>query len=99
MSKCYLFVRHKVADFDVWYAGYKSPAIANLHRQFQRVSGEVFQSVDDPNDVTVREEFPSFDLAKSFRESLLKAAMLKLGVQYSPPPTIWFARKSDCTRE
>ena len=49
----------------------------------------VFQSVDDPNDVTVWHDFDSADAARSFASSSeLREAMQRAGVRGEPQ--VWF---------
>jgi hypothetical protein len=53
----------------------------------------VYQSADDPNDVTVVHDFHSLEKAKAFAASSgLKAAMEKSGVKGTPQ--IWYTTKS-----
>jgi quinol monooxygenase YgiN len=53
----------------------------------------VYQSTDDPNDVTVIHDFHSLDKARAFAASAeLKAAMEKSGVKGAPQ--IWYTTKS-----
>ena len=86
-----IFVRHDVEDFATWKKGYDEEA------QWQREGGvtdeAVFQSVDDPNDVTVIHEFNTLDEARAFASNPeLKAKMDALGVTGSPQ--IWFAERA-----
>ena len=85
-----LFVRHKVADFGAWKKGY---AEAKQVRDTGGVTSDgVYQSVDDPNDITVYHEFDSIDAARAFASSdVLKSAMQDLGVVGSPD--IWFTNR------
>ena len=49
----------------------------------------VYQSADNPNDVTVQVEFQTVETAKAYALSQgLREAMKRAGVQ--GPPTIWF---------
>ena len=53
----------------------------------------VFQSVDDPNDVTVTHDFATAEAAKAFTgSSELRSAMENAGV--AAPPTIWFLNEA-----
>ena len=51
-----------------------------------------YQSVDNPNDVTVIHDFHSLENAKAFADSAdLKASMSRLGVK--GVPQIWYTTK------
>lgn len=84
-----LFVRHNVADYSAWRKAYDD---FDPERGPLGVIGhKVFQSVDDPNDVTVWHDFESTEKAKAFASSeRLRDVMQKAGV--SSPPQIWFVR-------
>ena len=85
-----LFVHHDVADYGVWKKGYDSyaPTQKKMGVFFQAV----YQSVDNPNDVTVIHDFHSLEKAKAFIASPdLKATMEKLGVKGAPQ--IWVVTK------
>ncbi len=83
-----VFVRHRVADYKAWRKVYES---FEAQRRNMGASGHsVFQTIDDPNDLTVWHDFETLQLAKSFATStVLKDAMAKAGVQGAP--TVWFA--------
>lgn len=82
-----LFVRHPVKDFTAWKSVYDS---FDGERKDLGVLGDaVFQSIDDPNDVTVWHDFETRETAHAFVESLrLRDAMESAGV--AGQPTIWF---------
>ena len=85
-----MFVRHDVADYGVWKKGYDNYAPT------QKKAGVYFkaayQSVDNPNDVTVIHDFHSLENAKAFADSAdLKASMSRLGVK--GVPQIWYTTK------
>ena len=85
-----LFVRHPVADYAEWRRVYDS--IGAMQKAGGVVADSVYQSVDDPNDVTVTHDFATIEAARAFVSSRdLKAAMEKAGV--SGAPAIWFAAK------
>ncbi len=86
-----LFVRHNVADYKTWRKVYDE---FDAERRTMGVSGHaVFQSVDDPNDVTVWHDFSTPDQAKRFASSQkLKETMAKAGVKGAPQ--IWFANEA-----
>ena len=86
-----LFVRHKVADYKAWRKVYDA---FDAERKPMGVTGHaVFQSADDPNDVTAWHDFESLEKAKTFSTSeKLKNAMGKAGVQGKPE--IWFVSEA-----
>lgn len=86
-----VFVRHTVADYGRWRQGYDS---FEEQRRAMGVSGDaVFQSVDDPNDVTVWHDFDSLEEAQAFASSdALFQALAQAGVQGEPE--IWFVTES-----
>ena len=85
-----LFVRHSVSDYAAWRKAYDS--VAPLQKAGGVTAEAVYQSADDPNDVTVTHEFASIAAAKAFAGSEdLKAAMQRAGVVGAP--TIWFTNK------
>lgn len=85
-----LFVRHPVADYVEWRRVYDS--IGATQKAGGVLAESVYQSVDDPNDVTVTHDFETIEAARAFVSSPeLKAGMKKAGV--SGTPTIWFATK------
>ena len=85
-----MFIRHNVADYGVWKKGYDSyaPTQKKMGVFFQAV----YQSTDNPNDVTVIHDFHSVEKAKAFAASPdLKTTMGKLGV--TGEPQIWYVTK------
>lgn len=85
-----VFVRHRVADYDRWKQGYDSWQSVRKERG---VKGDgVYRSEDDPNDITVYEEFDTMEAAKSFAsQDDLKQQMVEIGVQGTPE--VWFANR------
>lgn len=87
----HVFVRHDVADYATWkkaYDGFRA-----TQKKMGVVAQAVFQSVDNPNDVTVTHDFHSLAQAKAFAASPeLKSAMEKAGVKGAPQ--IWYTTKS-----
>ena len=86
-----MFVRHEVVDYSAWRKAF------NVFVSTQKKNGvfylAVYQSADDPNDVTVIHDFHSLDKAKAFAAlPELKAAMEKSGVKGAPQ--IWYTMKS-----
>lgn len=86
-----MFVRHKVADYKIWRRAYDG---FDAERKSMGASGHVvFQSADDPNDVTAWHDFATLEKARSFASSEhLKQAMGKAGVKGKPD--IWFATQA-----
>lgn len=84
-----MFVRHEVADYDSWRAGYDS-----FDRSALGVTDHaVYRSLDDPNDVTVSHDFESAEAAHAFASAPeLESAMRSAGV--TSTPTIWFTTPS-----
>jgi ABC-type sugar transport system substrate-binding protein len=86
-----MFVRHEVADYGAWRKTYD--AFAPTQKKLGVIFHAVYQSTDDPNDVTVIHDFHSLEKAKAFAASAeLKAAMEKAGVKGAPQ--IWYTTKS-----
>jgi len=86
-----MFVRHEVADYDVWRKAFD--AFAPMQKKGGVIYKAVYQSTDDPNDVTVIHDFHSPEKAKAFAAlPELKAAMEKGGVKGAPQ--IWYTTKS-----
>ena len=90
-----MFIRHEVADYGAWRKAYD--AFAPTQKKLGVTYEAVYQSADNPNDVTVIHDFHSLEKAKAFAESPeLKAAMEKAGVK--GPPQIWYTTKSNKTK-
>jgi hypothetical protein len=82
-----MFVRHPVADFTQWKQAYND---FDAERKGMGVTGDaVFQSAEDPNDVTAWHDFETLQSARDFVESeRLREVMSAAGV--AGEPTIWF---------
>jgi quinol monooxygenase YgiN len=86
-----MFVRHEVTDYGAWRKVFDS--FAPMQKKMGVIYKAVYQSTDDPNDVTVVHDFRSLDKAKAFAASPdLKAAMEKSGLK--GPPQIWYTTRS-----
>jgi hypothetical protein len=86
-----LFVRHNVADYEAWRKVYDE--FDEERRPMGVTDDAVFQSIDDPNDVTVWHDFAEADDARAFVSSeALRAGMQRAGVQGEPE--IWFVTQS-----
>ena len=85
-----MFVRHEVADYAVWKKGYDD--FAPNQKKMGVIFKAVYQTADNPNDVTVIHDFHSLEKAKAFAASPeLKADMERLGVKGQPQ--IWITNK------
>lgn len=85
-----MFVRHEVADYGAWRKVFD--AFAPIQKKAGVIYKAVYQSTDDPNDVTVIHEFRSLEQAKAFAAlPELKTAMEKGGVKGAPQ--IWYTTK------
>jgi len=85
-----MFVRHTVADYDAWRRVYDSAA------EMQEAAGVrgkgVFQSVDDPTDITVWHDFDDLDAAQAFAGAGdLRERLVASGVQGEPE--VWLTRE------
>ena len=86
-----MFVHHQVTDYAVWRKSYN--AFAPVQKKHGVTYQAVYQSTDDPNDVTVVHDFKTLDEAKSFAAlPELKAAMETSGVK--GVPQIWYTTRS-----
>ena len=82
-----MFVRHQVADFSKWKKAYDE--FDNERKGMGVVGDAVFQSADDPNDVTAWHDFASLQSGRAFAASArLREVMASAGV--AGTPTIWF---------
>lgn len=84
-----VFVRHEVADYAAWrkvYDGFQT-----TQRQMGVTAQSVYQSTDDPDDITVLHDFASEDKAQAFLASdALKSSMQSAGVKGKPQ--IWITK-------
>jgi hypothetical protein len=86
-----MFVRHTVNDYNAWRKVYD--AFADEQENAGVRSEAVYQSVDNPNDVTVLHDFVDIDAARAFVDSaMLREAMTSAGVQGQPQ--VWFTNES-----
>ena len=85
-----LFVRHQVKDYAAFREVYKGAG--PMQKRGGVLAEAVYQSEDDPNDVTVTHDFASLAEARALAGSAeLQEAMNKAGVVGAP--TVWFAHK------
>ena len=86
-----LFVRHNVADYEAWRRVYDE--FDEQRKPMGVTDDAVFQSVDNPNDVTVTHDFETAEEARTFASSAeLRSAMERAGVQGEPQ--IWYTTEA-----
>ena len=86
-----MYVRHEVSSYATWRKAYDS--FEASQQKLGVLAQAVYQSLDDPNDITVTHDFASAAKAKAFAGSEeLKAAMQKAGVKGAPQ--IWFTTRA-----
>ena len=85
-----MFIRHTVSDYKAWRKVYDD--VSHVQKAGGVTAQAVYQSADNPNEITVTHEFGSVEAAQAFAKSdELKKAMQRAGVVGAP--TIWFANK------
>jgi len=78
-----LFVRHTVSDYASWRKIYDE--FKPTRTSMGVTSDGVYQSAENPNDVTIYHEFASFEDAKKLLASTeLREAMVNAGVVGAP---------------
>jgi quinol monooxygenase YgiN len=87
-----IIVQHKVRDYEQW------KLVFDEHEAIRRRHGAtghlLYQSADDPNDLTIVNQFPSRERAEAFAaDPSLKEAMERGGVISEPRVT--FARETE----
>ena len=76
------FVRHDVAEYDDWREVYDRFHAGRIPGELGVRGQAVYQSVDDPNDVTVTHDFVDADTARMFfASSELRIVMEEAGVR------------------
>jgi len=86
-----LFVRINVGDYETWRKVYDQ--FYGTRGDMGVVGAAAFQSVDNPNDVTVWHDFESEEVARAFVSSdALRTVMQEAGVQGEPQ--FWFVTES-----
>jgi len=79
----HVLVRHKVTDFNRWKESFDSHLNARMHAG--ELGFRLFQSVDDPRDVTLLLDWDSLEHARRFITSEeLRSRMQQAGVMGSP---------------
>jgi hypothetical protein len=81
-----MYIHHEVADYPAWRKVYD--AFAGGQRKLGVTRQAVYQSIENPNDVTVTHDFRTTEKAKAFLSSPeVKSTMDKAGVKGTPK--IW----------
>lgn len=85
-----MYVRHPVQDYDAWRRGFDD--FQPQAKQMGARTASVFQSLDDPNDVTAVHDFDDLATARAFAgDPSLKEAMGNAGI--AGEPQIWFTEE------
>jgi heme-degrading monooxygenase HmoA len=86
-----MYVHHEVADYAAWRKAYDG--LASVQKKNGVIAQSVWQSVDDPNEVTVTHDFKTAEKAKAWLALPdLKAAMEKGGVKGEV--RVWVTRQA-----
>jgi heme-degrading monooxygenase HmoA len=82
-----LIAQHKVRDYDTWKPVFDEHG--DIRRRHGAIGHELYRGLDDPNEITVVNHFPSREQAEAFAaDPSLKAAMERGGV-ISEPRITW----------
>jgi hypothetical protein len=86
-----MFIRHTVEDYARWRQGYDD---FDEERKGMGVVGDaVYQSADDPNDLTVWHDFETLEAAQEFNSSpRLREVMANAGVVGGPQ--VWLTTEA-----
>jgi quinol monooxygenase YgiN len=86
-----ILVQHKVKDFAEWKKTFDSAI--EMRKSAGELSAQVFRDAEDPNSLTVINQWDTIENAQKFVQSPeLQAAMEKTGV--AGPPTITFLNEA-----
>jgi quinol monooxygenase YgiN len=86
-----MHIRHEVADYSAWRKVYN--AFAGMQRKLGVTRQAVYQSIENPNDVTVTHDFKTEEKAQAFMSTPeIKSAMDKAGVKGTPQ--IWITTQA-----
>lgn len=78
-----IFVRHPVADYEAWRAGFDEHG--SVRREYGLTDVELYRDADNPDHVTILMTTDDVSRAKEFLGSEdLKEAMSRLGVTAAP---------------
>jgi heme-degrading monooxygenase HmoA len=87
-----LIVQHKVRDYDTWKPVFDEHG--DVRRRHGATGHVLYRSIDDPNDITIVNHFPSREAAEAFAaDPSLKEAMDRGGVIGEPRVT--FAKETE----
>ncbi len=82
-----LIVQHRVRDYDTWKPAFDEHG--DIRRRHGATGHELYRGLDDPNEITIVNHFPSREQAEAFAtDPSLKAAMEQGGV-VSEPRITW----------
>lgn len=88
----YMFIRHKVNDYDTWKAAFDK--FTGFRKSAGEKSYRILRHQEDPNNIYLFFEWDSLDNARKFIDSAdLKEAMRRAGV--SEQPEIHFLTEVD----
>ena len=87
----HMFARGMVEDYATFRKVFDGAE--EMRRAAGATGNSVYQNVHDPNEITVRVEFPSEEAAMDFWNSTgLREAMKRSGLQ--GPPTMWLVNET-----
>jgi hypothetical protein len=85
-----LYVRHNVSDYAKWRKVYDE--FSGFQTAHGVTAKAVYQSLDDPSDVTVWHDFDTAEAAHAFAgDAEVRDTMAAAGVQGTPQ--LWFTQK------
>ena len=87
-----IIVQHKVRDYDTWKPVFDEHEATR--RRYGATGHELYRGVDDPNELTIVNHFPSKEQAEAFAaDPSLKEAMERGGV--TGEPRLTWARETE----
>jgi hypothetical protein len=90
-----MFVHHSVKNYRTWRKAYDS--FDAERKELGVIGDDVYQAIDDPNDVTVYHDFMTRRRAENFAASIrLREVMKAAGV--TGRPKIWFVKETRKTK-
>jgi heme-degrading monooxygenase HmoA len=82
-----VMVQHRVSDFDAWKLVFDEHG--DVRRRYGATGHEIYRGIEDPNEITIVNHFPSKEDAQAFAaDPSLKDAMARGGV-ISEPRMTW----------
>ena len=82
-----VMVQHRVSDFDAWKLVFDQHG--DVRRRYGATGHEIYRGIEDPNEITVVNRFPSKEEAQAFAaDPSLKEVMARGGV-ISEPRMTW----------